>query len=71
MLRQLKLYLQLNQQVSLHDVMVHFSIDEEQARELMQHWIRKSCVEKVDAETCKDPCVQCHPAALERYAWVG
>lgn len=71
MLRQLKLHFQLNNVLSLYDVMLRFNVDEMLARQLLQHWLKKGCVCPAERKAnCGTSCQQCHPAMTEMYQWV-
>ncbi|WP_456415833.1 FeoC-like transcriptional regulator, partial [Thiolapillus sp.] len=49
MLSELKQYLQLRRQVTLADVVNHFDVDANVARDMLQVWMRKGKVQRLQA----------------------
>jgi hypothetical protein len=72
-LSELRDYLKGRQHVSLRDLSLHFNIDADALRGMLQIWIAKGRVRKVAAESrseCGTSCCQCDPSILEIYEWV-
>ena len=69
-LSELKTYLQQRGQATLADVVNHFDVDENVARDMLQVWIRKGKVHKLQAAaSCGSSCSQCDAATTEIYVW--
>ncbi|WP_457664904.1 FeoC-like transcriptional regulator [Thiolapillus sp.] len=69
-LSELKAYLQERGQATLADVVNHFDVDANVARDMLQVWIRKGQVQKLQAAaSCGSSCSQCDAAATEIYVW--
>lgn len=60
MLTELKAYLMAHPSVRLTDVAVHFAVSPETARALLEHWVRKGKVARLDVagqcRACDSPC---------------
>lgn len=70
-LSELKEYLIEHKVVSMHDLTLHFDTDAETLREMLEIWIRKGKVRKVqEAETKCQKCAQCSLIANEFYEWL-
>jgi hypothetical protein len=72
-LLQVKHYLRERRIVPLQDVALHFRVDVETVKPLLELWVGKGKVKKhagADAGTCKG-CCKCDPATLETYEWTG
>ena len=69
-LSELKAYLQQRGQVTLADVVNHFDVDANVARDMLQIWVKKGKVQKLQAAaSCGSSCTQCDMAATEIYVW--
>jgi hypothetical protein len=70
MLIELKEYLVTHHRVCIADIAAHFAIPSETARALLEHWIRKGKVLRLDiagqCQTCGSPCSE----RLEIYQWI-
>ena len=71
---QLKHYMQARTVVPLHDIALHFNTDSETIRPLLQLWMTKGKVVRLNQEkrqsACKG-CCSCDPSTIEIYAWSG
>ncbi len=69
-LSELKQYLRQRGQVTLADVMHHFDVDENVARDMLAVWMHKGKVQRLQAgASCGSSCSQCDPMATEIYVW--
>jgi len=69
-LSQVRDYLKERGQCTLSDVALHFDIDADAVRGMLDIWIRKGKVEKSSATaSCGTSCQSCDPAATEVYSW--
>ena len=69
-LSELKQYLRQRRQVTLADVMHHFDVDENVARDMLTVWMNKGKVQRLRvAASCGSSCSQCDPMATEVYVW--
>ena len=72
-LLQVKHYLQERRIVPLQDVALHFRVDIDTVKPLLELWVNKGKAKKhakPAAGTCKG-CCKCDPATLETYEWTG
>ncbi|WP_456376761.1 FeoC-like transcriptional regulator [Thiolapillus sp.] len=69
-LSELKQYLQQRRQVTLADVVNHFDVDENVARDMLAVWMNKGKVQRLQAAaSCGSSCSQCEPLTTEVYVW--
>jgi len=69
-LSDIKRYLQQRQQATLADIALHFDIEPDAARGMLEQWIRKGKVERHSAQaSCGSSCTKCDPASTELYLW--
>jgi putative ferrous iron transport protein C len=73
-LADVKNFIQERQIVSMMDLIVHFNSDPETLREMLEFWIRKGTIEKVqtcDTSAC-NKCQHCNVQlqATEFYKWI-
>ena len=68
---QLKKYIQSRTIVPLQDMALHFQVEVETVRPLLDVWISKGKVRKLQQTTgvCKG-CCKCDPATVEVYEWI-
>ncbi len=68
----LRNYLRERKIVPLQDMALHFMVDTETVRPLLDVWIAKGKVQKLAGapRTCKG-CCKCDPATIETYEWRG
>ena len=65
-------YLRSNQQASLRDMALEFSMDQEALRPLLDQLISKGKAEKLpEGTTCGGGCHSCAPETIEIYQWIG
>ena len=69
-LSELKAYVQQRGQVTLADVVNHFDVDADVARDMLQVWINKGKMRCMQAAaSCGSSCSRCEPLATEIYVW--
>lgn len=67
---QLKHYLRSRKVTPLQDVALHFKVDVETVRPLLEVWINKGKVRKrAGADGACQGCCKCDPATIEIYEW--
>ena len=72
MLTALRDYLQQHRQATLAEIVHHFKLDPEVARQMLAIWVRKGKVHKQQATAaCGASCRQCDPTVTEVYLWAG
>jgi hypothetical protein len=64
-------YLRERGQASLSDVALHFDSEPDAVRGMLDIWVRKGRLLKLDGGGNCGGCNQCDPAANEVYQWVG
>lgn len=70
-LSDLRHYLKARKSVALRDVMLHFDIDAEALRGMLQMLITKGYVRKINAnEACGTSCCKCDSTLTEIYEWI-
>lgn len=70
-LSDLRAYMQLQQRVVLHDLIIHFNVDAGALRGMLDKWIHKGKVRKTSTEAaCGTSCCKCDPAMTEIYEWI-
>ncbi len=69
---EVKQYLRARKIVSLQDMALHFKVDIETVRPLLEVWMGKGTIRKHagTASKCKE-CCACGAAAMEIYEWMG
>jgi putative ferrous iron transport protein C len=69
-LAELRNYLEQHGQASLRDMALHFDVEPEVLRGMLQRWIDKGVISRRGAPpTCGSACSQCDAAAMEWYLW--
>jgi len=70
-LTEIKHYIMEHKQVSLTDLALHFETDPEIMKDMLEHWIRKGRVEKVEISSCSgcSCCKGCGGPDMEIYRW--
>lgn len=70
-LSDLRAYLRAHHRVALADLIVHFDIDADALRGMLDKWISKGKVRKLPlSASCGTSCCQCDAALTEIYEWV-
>ncbi|MDH5484256.1 MAG: FeoC-like transcriptional regulator [Gammaproteobacteria bacterium] len=70
-LTQLRDYLKTKGQAPLRDMALHFNMQADALRPMIEHWIEKGKVEKLPAGTqCGGGCSSCAPQTIEIYRWI-
>ena len=71
MLMQIRDYCAQRGLVSLQDLVMHFQVEADVMRQMLEHWIRKGTVCKhMPCGTCGSGCGSCNAALSEFYQWV-
>jgi len=71
-LSDIRRYLELRGQASLGDLSLHFASEPDAMRGMLEQWIRRGKVRKVQANaSCGSGCTQCAPTTTEIYQWLG
>ena len=71
-LSELKNYLKKNKRVTLNEVVIHFDIDADALRGMIDRWICKQKVQRLPSgDGCGSTCSKCDPTLSEVYEWVG
>lgn len=70
-LTDLKRYMSDRRRASLEDIAVHFSMSEDAARGLLQTWIAKGRVRRLNQHLPCGTCGKCESAVSDVYEWVG
>ena len=69
-LSELKNYLQTHRKAPLSDLANRFHADPEALRGMLNKWVDKGKVRKLDAETKCGGCCKCDSNLIEIYEWV-
>lgn len=57
---------------SLRDLYIHFGVQPEAMRGMLEHWIRKGSLRKLELKcACSNCCSDYRPDHLEMYEWTG
>jgi hypothetical protein len=68
----LKNYLRKQRLVPLQDVAMHFRVDVETVRPLLDVWVNKGKAKKHAGNLgCQKGCCKCDPSLIETYEWIG
>ncbi|PPS45024.1 FeoC-like transcriptional regulator [Chroococcidiopsis sp. TS-821] len=68
-LREVQDYLSQQGKASLAQMELHFRIDADALRGMLQQLVRKGRVRKLPIPPCCQGCVSCRPEQLEFYEW--
>ncbi|MCP3970801.1 MAG: sugar metabolism transcriptional regulator [Rhodobacteraceae bacterium] len=68
-LAELKTYLTRRKRASLVDMALHFNSDPDAVRGMLDHYIRKGRVRRLDTGTACGGCHKCDALSLEIYEW--
>lgn len=70
-LSELRSYLQQQRRVPLNDLVLHFNIDADALRGMLQKWINKGKVKLTTAgSSCGTGCCKCDPLLTDIYEWI-
>lgn len=69
-LSEIKSYMAERGRVSIGDLVNHFRAEPEAIRGMLEHWIRKRRIRRLDGEGTCTGCTKCDAYALEIYEWV-
>lgn len=68
----IKHYLQQRKVATLHDIAVHFRSEAETVRPMLDIWVGKGKVKKIEGGSgCSKGCCSCDPATIESYLWLA
>ena len=69
----IKSHLRAHKRLPLGDLALHFDTDPDAMRAMLDQWIRKGRVERIDINVCcgRSCCGACDAAAVECYQWKG
>ncbi|MBW1706436.1 MAG: FeoC-like transcriptional regulator [Deltaproteobacteria bacterium] len=71
-LADIKEYLSNHGMASLADLSVHFGVEPDAMRGMLDRWIRKGKLSRLpQAATCSKCCVACNSDHVEIYEWLG
>ena len=71
-LSDIKKYFSSQQVASLPDLSVHFSVDPDAMRGMLEQWVRKGKLRKLpQGALCPSCCGACDSDNLEIYEWLG
>ena len=68
-LRDIKTYIQERRKVPLQALCDRFETDAETLRPMLQHWIHKGTIHKLDSSDTCGGCIKCNPLWSEVYEW--
>lgn len=70
-LSELRSYLKEKKTVTLNDLVIHFSIDADALRGMLNKWIKKGKVRQIPVNSgCGTSCSKCDPTLTELYEWL-
>ena len=70
-LSDLRAYLRLQHRVALADLIIHFNMDADALRGMLDKWISKGKLRKLPlGASCGTSCCQCDSALTEIYEWL-
>ncbi len=71
-LSELRDYLKEKKRVTLNDLVIHFDIDADALRGMIEKWVRKGKVQQLPVgDGCGSTCSKCDPTLTEFYEWIG
>ena len=69
-LSQIAAYIEKRGQASLADIALHFDVDPNAIRGMLEVWVRKGRIVRLGTQTgCGTSCTQCDSNQTEVYAW--
>lgn len=70
-LSDLRAYLKMQHRVALADLIIHFDMEAEALRGMLDKWISKGKLRKLPLNaSCGTSCCQCDTALTEIYEWI-
>jgi hypothetical protein len=69
-LTELRTYLKLNKRMPLIDIANHFDVTPDAIKGMLELWIRKAKVRRIEGTTCSKGCCKADPAHLTIYEWI-
>ncbi len=70
-LSELSVYLREHKRAPLTDLANRFDADPDALRGMLETWMQKGKVSKLENNSTCGGCCKCDPASLEVYEWVG
>jgi Mn-dependent DtxR family transcriptional regulator len=70
-LTELKSYLIEKKRAPLMDIALHFDVTPNAVKGMLEHWIRKNKVRRLEGKACNKGCCKAASVHLEIYEWVG
>ncbi len=70
-LSELRNYLKEHKRVTLNDLVLHFDIEADALRGMLEKWIKKGKLQRIPVNSgCGSSCHKCDPALTELYEWL-
>lgn len=70
-LSELRSYLQQHRRVPLNDLVLHFGVEADALRGMLQKWIGKGKLRQTSAgSNCGSGCCKCDPLLTDIYEWI-
>jgi putative ferrous iron transport protein C len=70
-LSDLRSYLKQQRRIALADLVIHFNMDADALRGMLDKWVRKGSVRKLPLESsCGTSCCKCDSTLTELYEWI-
>jgi hypothetical protein len=70
-LLQVRDYLQAAGSAPIRDIALHFKISEDDAKSMVEHWVKKGYAHKLPAGSlCQGGCRSCDPETIDIYEWI-
>ena len=68
-LSEIRDYIRTRQQATLRDVALHFDIDHDVARGMLEFWVKKNRIRKTVSSACSGSCSCDAAQETESYSW--
>ena len=63
-------YLKASGMVPVRDLALHFNISQDDAKSMLEHWVKKGYASKLPAGSlCQGGCRNCAPDSIDIYQW--
>ncbi len=70
-LSDLRCYLKEQRRIALADLVIHFNMDADALRGMLDKWVKKGSVRKLPLEpSCGTSCCKCDATLTELYEWI-
>lgn len=71
-LSRLRTYLKEKKIVTLNELVLHFDMDADALRGMLEKWMSKGCVHRLPSNpACGSSCCKCDPNLTELYEWIN